>query len=339
MRILFLVHRLPYPPNKGDKIRSFWELRSLAERHQVNLACFYDQAEDERELDNAAKYCESLYAEKINPLAARIRSVGAVLRGESFSVAYFHSRKMEAAIRSAVQAKKPDVIFVFSSSMAHYVIDVPNIPKVLDMVDVDSEKWAQYSRTASIPFSWLGRYEARQLAKHESEIVRRFSGTFVCTAREAELLRSVSGQQNVGVVGNVLDGNFFDPDKVPLEEQIARLQPYVVFTGAMDYLPNIDAVTYFCREILPLARERVPNLRFVIAGMNPAREVKRLAGDAVIVTGSVPDIRIYLRGAAAAVVPMRVSRGIQNKVLEALAMGLPVLTTSRVAASLPPQIS
>ena len=340
MRILFLAHRLPYPPNKGDKIRSFWELRCLSERHQVDVACFYDQAEDARELEKAAKYCDSMYCEKLDPLAARIRSGAAVLRRQPFTIGYFHSRKMDAAIRSILRAKRPDLIFVFSSAMAHYVMNVPNVPKVLDMVDVDSEKWAQYARGASVLFSWLGRYEARHLAEHESEIVRHFSATCVCTESERELLRSVSGDSRIRVMGNVLDAGYFDPENVSIPAEIAGLQPYVVFTGSMDYLPNVDAVKFFAREILPLARERVPDLKFVIAGMNPSREVKRLAAPGeVIVTGSVPDIRPYLRGAAAAVISMRLSRGIQNKVLEALAMGVPVLTTSRVAATIPADIA
>lgn len=336
MRILFLAHRLPYPPNKGDKIRSSWELRSLAERHQVDLACFYNQAEDEKYFDHVARYCEHCYVEKLTPIGSRLRAAGALLRGHPFSTAYFHSAKMQRAIRGALSSRRYDLIFVFSSSMAHYVSDVQDIPKVLDMVDVDSEKWAQYAQRTSAPLSWLWRYEARRLGQHEARLASEFSATLVCTAAEAELLRQRTADPKVSVVGNVLDASYFDPAATPLPDTIAELQPYVVFAGAMDYRPNVDAVIYFCREILPLVRQAVPNIGFVIAGMNPSRAVRRLGlNPGVKVTGTVPDIRPYLQGAAAAVIPMRLSRGIQNKVLESLAMGLPVITTTRVRGTLP----
>jgi sugar transferase (PEP-CTERM/EpsH1 system associated) len=340
MRILFLAHRLPYPPNKGDKIRSCWELRALAEHHKVDLACFYEQAEDEQYIDQVAHYCDHCYVEKLATGESRLRAAVAVLRGSPFSIAYFHSAKMEKAIRKALRSRKYDLIFVFSSSMAHYVDGVPGVPKVLDMVDVDSDKWAQYARRAHPPLSWLWSYEANRLGRYEAKLLHGYSATLVCTDAEAELLRGRCASPKINVVGNALDTKYFDPAATDLPEQIGRLQPYVVFSGAMDYLPNVDAVTYFCREILPLVRQKVPNITFVAAGMNPSRTVRQLAAEkGVHVTGTVPDIRPYLQGAAASVIPMRLARGIQNKVLESLAMGLPVITTSRVTASLPGSLS
>ncbi|HET7208498.1 MAG TPA: TIGR03087 family PEP-CTERM/XrtA system glycosyltransferase [Terriglobales bacterium] len=340
MRILFLAHRLPYPPNKGDKIRSCWELRSLAEHHQLDLACFYDQAEDEKYIDHVARYCDHCYVEQLSVFGSRLRAGAALLRGQPFSIAYFHSAKMARAIRGAVSSRNYDLIFVFSSSMAHYVSEVRGIPKVLDMVDVDSEKWQQYSRLGPGPLSWLWRYEARHLGRYETRLVTQYSATLVCTHAEAELLRRRTSDPRINVVGNVLDIDYFDSAVSALPEEISRLQPYVVFSGAMDYRPNADAVIYFCREILPLVRQRMPNIGFVIAGMNPSRSVRQLESDkGVKVTGTVEDIRPYLRGAAAAVIPMRLSRGIQNKVLESMAMGLPVITTTRVAATLPASVS
>lgn len=340
MRILFLAHRLPYPPNKGDKIRSCWELRALAERHDVDLACFYDQPEDEQYIDQVARYCGHCYVEKLAPLKSRLRAGLALLRAKPFSIAYFHSAKMERAIRDALRARNYDLIFVFSSSMAHYVDRVSGVPKVLDMVDVDSEKWAQYARRAHAPLAWLWNYEADRLAGYEAKLLDDYSATLVCTDAEADLLRERCSSPKINVVGNALDTQYFDPAATHLPEQIGRLQPYVVFSGAMDYLPNVDAVTYFCREILPLVRQKISNITFIIAGMNPSRAVRQLAAEkGVQVTGTVPDMRPYLQGAAAAVIPMRVARGIQNKVLESLAMGLPVITTSRVKASLPGSLS
>jgi sugar transferase (PEP-CTERM/EpsH1 system associated) len=339
MRILFLAHRLPYPPNKGDKIRSCWQLRSLAERYPVDLACFYDQSEDEKYIAAVARCCEHCYVEKLSFVQSRLRATTALFQGQPFSTAYFHSRRMKQAIAGALRSRKYDVIFVFSSSMAHYVADVEGVPKILDMVDVDSEKWAQYGRTTSGPLAWLWRYEAGNLGRYEKEIVGQFSATLLCTKGEADLLHSRTASDKICVVGNALDTDYFDRDRVVLPAEITNLQPYVVFSGAMDYRPNVDAVSYFCREILPLARQKVPSLGFVIAGMNPCRQVKLLGADkGVRITGSVTDIRPYLHGAAAAVIPLRLARGIQNKVLESLAMGLPVITTSAVAECLPDAI-
>jgi len=340
MRILFLAHRLPYPPNKGDKIRSFWELTTLSKRHELDLFCFYDDPQDKFQIANLRNYCHTCYAEPISVLGSRIRAFSALIGGRPFSTAFFHSRTMARRVAEAVRSRSYDLVFVFGSSMAHYAEPWPHLPRILDLVDVDSDKWTQYSGHSHVPLSWLWKLEGRRLEGCESALVQAFSNTLVCTEPEARLLRSKVHTGKINVLQNSLDMDYYRPETVPFSEEIRALQPYVIFTGTMDYFPNVDAVQFFCRQVLPLIRMQVPKLRFVIAGRSPAAQVMRLAEDpAIEVTGALPDIRPYLRGAAVAVAPMRIARGVQNKILEALAMDVPVIASSAAAAALPQEIA
>lgn len=340
MRILFLAHRLPYPPNKGDKIRSFWELKTLSARHEVDLFCFYDDPQDRFQVEPLRYYCRSSYVEPISVPGSRLRAASAVVLGHPFGTAFFYSRQMAARVAEAVHSRSYDLAFVFGSSMAQYTELWPDLPKILDLVDVDSDKWAQFSSHSSAPLSWLWKLESKRLKRYESNLVRAFANTLVCTEAEERLLRSVAPQGKISVLENWLDLSYYQPETTPVPDKICALEPYVIFTGTMDYFPNVDAVQFFCREVLPQIRVRVPKLRFVIAGRNPGRQVMRLTADpSVVVTGTVSDIRPYLRGAAVAVAPMRIARGVQNKILEALAMDVPVVASSVAAAALPRELT
>jgi sugar transferase (PEP-CTERM/EpsH1 system associated) len=340
VRILFLAHRLPFPPNKGDKIRSYWELRALSERHEVDLFCFYDDPSDAQYVDKIRKYCKSCYAEKLSPFWAKVRALAAALTGRAFSLGYFYSPKMDRAIKRALSAKSYDMIFVFCSAMAPYVKEAAGCPKVLDMVDVDSLKWKQYERRSLVPLSWLWSLEAKRLAKFENLTTEKFNVTLLCTRVEAEALREHCPSPKIGSWEHPLDLDYFDPNKVEVTAEIVKWQPYIIFTGSMDYFPNVDGTLHFYRDVLPLVRAQVPNVRFVIAGRNPAPALLKLASDpSILVTGSVPDIRPYLRGAAMAVVPLRVAQGVQNKLIEAMAMGLPVASSRLAAAALPESLA
>jgi sugar transferase (PEP-CTERM/EpsH1 system associated) len=336
MRILFLAHRLPYPPNKGDKIRSFAELSALSERHDVDLFCFYDQAEDRQYFDVVRQYCRNLYAEKISWLRSRAQALLALLLGRPFTSAFFHSPTMARRVQEALQTNDYDVVFVFSSSMAPYVESVSDIPIVLDMVDVDSDKWTQYAGSVQPPSSWLWRVEGERLAECEKRWAQDFSLTLLCTRAEAEILRARVPEAAIEAFENRVDLKYFDPTTAEVTPEIRGWQPYVVFTGSMDYFPNIDAVTFFHHEVFPAIQAKVPSAQFVIAGRSPTTAVRKLGHDpSVHVTGTVPDIRPYLLGAAAAVAPLRVARGVQNKILEAMAMGLPIGASQKVAMALP----
>jgi len=335
MRILFLAHRLPYPPNKGDKIRSFRELVALSRTYEVDLFCFYDQSEDRNYLPELHKYCPRVYAEKISWFRSRAQALLACALGRPFTTAFYHSPTMAKRIREAIAERRYDLIFVFSSSMAPYV-ERASQARILDMVDVDSDKWTQYADHTPAPQSWLWRSEGRRLAKDEERWARKFSLTLLSTRSEADILRrNVPGAQ-IEELENRMDMSYFDPSTVAVPAEITAWQPYIIFTGSMDYFPNVDAVLFFYREVFPSVRGAMPRARFVIAGRNPTRAVRELAVDpAVWVTGAVADIRPYLRGASVAVAPLRVARGVQTKIFEALAMGVPVAVSSRAARAVP----
>ena len=334
-RILFIVHRIPYPPNKGEKLRSFWELKELAKRSDVDLFAFYDDPEDARYANELRRYCQRVYLEKLLYLSSRWNAVKALASGKPLSVGFFCSQKMAQRISQALRSNRYDRILVVSSSMAQYVEEAEPV-KILDLVDVDSDKWSQYAERQPWPGRWLWREEARRLSAYESKLVRDFAATLVCTDAEAALLRSKAGQGNIQVLQNFLDITKYDPRRVSLCEKVRHWQPYIVFSGSMDYFPNIDAARYFAHDVLPLVRREIPEAHFVIAGRNPHPSILKLSSrPEVQLTGSVADIKPYICGAAVAVAPMRIARGVQNKVLEALAAGVPVVTTSIAAKALP----
>ncbi|HZZ15847.1 MAG TPA: TIGR03087 family PEP-CTERM/XrtA system glycosyltransferase [Candidatus Sulfotelmatobacter sp.] len=339
MRILFIAHRVPYPPNKGDKLRAFWQLRELSRQHTVDLFCFCDDPEDKKYVHELSQYCNSYYLEDLSFLRSRVQSLTALMRGQPFTLAFFHSPRMAKQIDAALQSGLYDRIVVFSSSMAEYVESANNIPRVLDLVDVDSDKWLQYAKSSSWPLSWLWRREAKLLGDYESALVRDFSTTVVCTAAEGQLLRAKAPTGRIEVLQNFLDVDAYTPALNAIPDFVRAWKPYLIFSGSMDYRPNIDAVRFFCGEVFPLIRREVPEANLVIAGRNPDRTVLALQADSSVhVTGSVSDMRPYLWGATAAVAPMRIARGVQNKILEALASGVPVVSSSTAAAALPPAL-
>jgi polysaccharide biosynthesis protein PslH len=340
MNILYLAHRVPYPPNKGDKIRALWEIRSLSASHNIDLFCFYDHHEDRNSVDALRPYCRECYVEPLSWWRSRLEAIYAVIRKKPFSLAYFYSQTMAARVKAALASQGYDAILCFGSAMAGYVDDEPSIPRVLDMVDVDSAKWAEYARDSMPPLRWLWQQEARLLGEYERKAAGSFANTLLCTDAEADLLRRSAPGGKINVLRHMVDTAYFDPAQVEMPAHIAALQPYVLFAGSMDYAPNIDAVEWFYRNALPLMRREMPKLRFVIVGRNPARAVRELAHDAsvVTVTGTVPDVRPYFRAAAATVAPMLLARGVQNKILESLSMGVPVAASSRAAVAFPPEV-
>lgn len=339
MNILYLAHRVPYPPNKGDKIRALWEIKSLSAAHKIDLFTFYDHEEDRSSVDALRPYCRDCYVERLSWTRSRAQALAAAIRKRPFSLAYFRSPTMAQKVRDALRARDYDAILCFGSAMAGYVDTQSKVPCVLDMVDVDSAKWAEYARNSSILLRWLWRQEGQVLAGYERFTTETFARTLLCTDAEANLLQRTVPNGRVDVLRHMVDTEYFNPEKVPLSAEIVRLQPYVLFAGSMDYAPNIEAVQWFHQHALPLMRRKLPNLRFVIAGRNPARAVRDLAKDlAVVVTGTVADVRPYFRGASVTVAPMQLARGVQNKVLESMAMGVPVACSSKAAVAFPEEV-
>ena len=328
-RLLYLVHRLPYPPNKGDKVRSFHLLKHLARNHEVHLGTFIDDPDDECHVDTVRGYCRSLHVERLSPRAAKLRSLSGLTSGEPLSLPYYRNAGMRDWVGQTLAQNRFDAAIVFSSAMAQYVPG--ELPSLVDFVDVDSAKWSSYAEKHRWPMSWIYRREGRKLLDFERRTALHAERAFFVTAAEVELFarRAPECEARLEVLGNGVDADFFAPAHAGSSPYAADEVP-VVFTGAMDYWPNVDAVCWFAAEVLPRLRQQWPQLRFHIVGRNPAPAVQALAAaeQGVAVSGTVPDVRPWLAHAAVVVAPLRVARGVQNKVLEAMAMGRPVVAAS-----------
>jgi sugar transferase (PEP-CTERM/EpsH1 system associated) len=338
--LLFLAHRIPYPPNKGDKVRSYHLLRHLASRYRVHLGAFVDDRADFAHASTLQGICETCRLIELKPLVAKVKSLAALGGTEPLTVAYYRSKAMRLWVNEVLQQASIQQVLVFSAAMAQYVMAATNVRRVADLVDVDSDKWRQYAAAQPWPYSAIYRRESRVLLEYEREIARHFDATVFVSAPEAALFRErapeVAGK--VWHVNNGVDLQYFSPERSyanPYESS----ERVVVFTGAMDYWPNSDAVAWFAREVFPSVLARVPAARFYIVGARPAPEVKNLAAlPGVRVTGAVPDIRPYLAHATLAVAPLRTARGIQNKVLEAMAMAKPVLASPEAAEGIDAEV-
>lgn len=326
--ILFLAHRVPYPPDRGDKIRSWRMLERLARLAPVHLACF---ADDEADAANLGPLRDALGG-RLGEAHVEIRRAGravalarALASGRPVSLAAFDGAGLRGFVARMLAGPRIGAVFGYSGQMAQAVPKRPKQRFVMDFVDVDSAKFESYAETAAPPLGMLYRREARLLAAFEREIAARADASLFVSEAEASLFRARTGAANVHAVSNGIDLAFFDPaagfEPLPPEERGEG--PLLVFTGQMDYPPNVDAVRWFAAEGLP----RLPGARFAIVGRAPVPAVERLAGPHILVTGGVPDVRPWLAAADAVVAPLRIARGIQNKVLEAMAMARPVIAT------------
>ena len=323
MRILMLAHRLPYPPRTGDRVRAYHVARHLATRHELTLACLVDEPESAPDIEALRSEIPDLEHVEVHRGRKRLAALLSLPRGASATMAYFDSAVLRARLAARL-TERFDLIYVSSSSMAQYATDARRAPILMDFVDVDSDKWRQYGAQLPAYKAWVYRLEAARLRRHEIDAARRAARSLVATGEEERLLRSLAPWAPTTVIPNGVDLEYFTPRSRPAEA------PSIAFTGVMDYFPNVDGVVHFCADVLPLIRAAIPEVRFVIVGKRPAAAVRRLAAmPGVQVTGAVPDVRPYLGDAAVAVAPLRVARGVQNKVLEAMGMGLPVVATAR----------
>jgi len=334
--LLYLVHRIPYPPNKGDKVRSYHILKHLAARHRVFLGTFADDPDDLQHVARLRELCAELRVIELSPRLARLRSVSGFAANEPLSVAYYRNAELARWVDSTLANEAIDACIVFSSAMAQYVAgaDAPRTV-LIDFVDVDSAKWAQYANSRWWPLSWVYRREGSRLLAFERAAADRATRAFFVTDAEADLFRRLAPGcvGRIETIGNGVDTEQYAPSQA-LPSPFATGSLPVVFTGAMDYWPNVDGVRWFAEEVLPRVLDALPNAHFTIVGMRPTAAVKALASAHVTVTGTVPDVRPYLQHAAVVVAPLRVARGIQNKILEAMAMARPVVATDACGAGI-----
>ena len=332
--LLYLVHRLPYPPNKGDKVRSYHLLKHLAARHRVFLGTFIDDPQDEVHVDTVSRYCAGLHIARLSPRIARLLSLRGLLGREALTLPYYRNAGLQAWVERTLHQQPIDAAVIFSSVMASYVRGRPDLRKLVDFVDVDSAKWTQYAANHRWPMSWLYRREGERLLAFERAVAMEAERSFFVTDNETDLFRRLAPECDgrLEAMCNGVDADYFSPAHA-LPSPYGENELPLVFTGAMDYWPNIDAVSWFAAEMLPQLLLNWPRLRFYIVGRSPTPAVQALASAQIVVTGTVPDVRPYLQHAAVVVAPLRLARGIQNKVLEAMAMGLPVVASQECAAA------
>jgi sugar transferase (PEP-CTERM/EpsH1 system associated) len=332
MDILFLSHCVPNPPDKGERIRAFHELAHLAGMHRVHLACLARSSRELRDAEALRDRCASVHAVPMRPAWALARAVVRFAGGACLTTSFYGSRALARRVAALARETPLEAAVIYSAAMAPY--RPPDLPAILDLVDVDSEKWLAYARMRR--GGAIYGMEGRRLRRLEGAFAARAACSLLATPHEVEIFRRFAPRERVLPMENGVDSRFFDPAATPAHPGL-KGRRLVVFVGAMDYFPNADAVEWYASRVWPALRRSDPDLEFFIVGRNPTSAVRALAGrPGIHVTGSVPDVRPYLKAALAAVAPLRIARGVQNKVLEALAMGLPVMASRAVCRTLDP---
>jgi len=328
--ILFLAHRIPYPPNKGDKIRSYHLLKYINQKYKVYLGAFIDDKQDWQYVDHLKKHTkQQLILPRKNHYKAMLNYANALMLSQPLSNAMYKSSKMQEWVDHLIQSKKVDSVLVFSSSMAQYIRPSHKINTIVDFVDVDSLKWEQYSRQHYGVKRWIYKREGKALAKFEKQTAQNSQLNVFVTESEANYFKSRTKlTHNIISLSNGVDTDYFSPfheleDPFPPSNHCK-----IIFTGMMDYWPNVDAVTWFVDNVVSRLRKQGARFEFYIVGGNPCRAIQRLHNcHDVFVTGRVTDMRPYFKFSNFAVAPLRIARGIQNKVLEALSMDCPIIVS------------
>lgn len=335
--LLFLVHRIPYPPNKGDKIRSYHLLTFLAQYYDIYLGSFIDDPEDEQYRTRVEQLCRGVYLQSLNPFIAKVKSLSGLLSGEALSIPYYSSTKMQNWVNTTIKKNNITKFLAFSSPMAQFLqstqflqaIEEKETLKIMDFVDIDSDKWQQYCKTHKGLMSKVYAREARYLFAYEKKIAHLFSASLFVSQQEAKMFKAMCPESANKIYGisNGVDLDYFTPD-YQSDSPYEHNKKVLVFTGAMDYWANCDAVIWFAEEIFPLLYKKDADFEFYIVGSKPTEQVMALNSlPGIKVTGRVTDIRPYIKHAFLSVAPLRIARGIQNKVLEAMAMGKAVISS------------
>ena len=327
MNILFVCHRWPFPPKRGGKIRPFNMIQHLTRHgHRVTVASLARTRQEAADGEGLCEHSAEQICEVIGAPAAHARMIARLPTLEPSSFGYFYSGALARRIRARLARGDIEMVIAHCSSAAQYVVAVSGVPKLLDFGDMDSQKWREYSQHRPFPLSAGYWWEAVRLERREKDFARRFDLCTCTTAAERATLESFGSGCATAWFPNGVDSSYFSPQTVNFDATT------ICFVGRMDYFPNQQGVLWFCREVLPLLRESVPALRLRVVGAEPSPEIVALGRDPSIeVTGSVPDVRPYVRDCALSIAPLAIARGTQNKILESMAMGVPVVS-SRIAA-------
>ena len=326
MNVLVVCHRFPFPPKRGGKIRPFKVIRHLHEQgHRVVVASLVRSAEEADEGQGLAQFCAEYDMVQVNETVQNLRTVGCLATTLPSSMGYFHSPELARRLEARLQRERFDLIFVHCSSVARYVEHV-SVPRILDFGDMDSQKWLAYAKYKPFPLSagyWL---EGAKLEREERRLSDVFDICTVTTRAELETLDGFGSGTATGWFPNGVDADYFTPTADPYEPET------LAFIGRMDYYPNEECMVEFCQHTLPLVRQQRPGLKLLIVGADPSPTVWRLGQiEGVTVTGSVPDVRPYVWRSALTVSTLNIARGVQNKILESMAMGVPVVTSPTAA--------
>lgn len=338
--LLFLVHRIPYPPNKGDKIRSYHFLKYLVSEYNVYLGTFIDDPDDWHYTDKLDALCAKTHYQGLKPLQAKIKSLQSFITGEALSLPYYKNQAMQHWVEQTIKTHSIKKVLIFSSVMAQFVTPLlqdGNIDMIVDFVDVDSDKWRQYAAKKHGVARWIYQRESSCLFDYEQKIAGQAKANLFVSEQEADLFRTLAPalRQKIGHINNGVDIDYFSPEQA-LTSPYSDNEKVLVFTGAMDYWANVDAVAWFATQVFSQLTKDHPNAKFYIVGSKPTKEVEALSKNKnVVVTGAVDDVRPYVAYATLSVAPLRIARGIQNKVLEAMAMGKQVVATSAAMEGIP----
>lgn len=337
MNILFLAHRIPFPPDKGDKIRSLQLIRHLSRHHRIFLGTLLSEASDEDYIPELEKYCRIVYAA---PSPGRARLLLGLFSRKPFSVTHFYNTDLQAFVDTTLAKDNIHAVFCFCSSMAEYVFNTPLYEKnrlagirlIMDFVDLDSDKWRQYSEYTTGIRRMIYQTEWKRLLQYEKQINTAFDHSIFISEKEKEIFaRYYSELKNITIVPNGVDQSFFLPaldQAAPVLKQYIK-GPLLVFTGRMDYFANVNGVLWFSSHVLPKIKKAIPDVQFYIVGNQPTDEIWALTEiPGITVTGYVEDIREYYWMADVCVIPLKIARGLQNKVLEAMATGNAVVCSS-----------
>lgn len=330
-KLLFLSHRFPYPPDKGDKIRALNILEHLAARYEVWLGCLDGDAEGAANPRWAEERGYHIYCGLLGRMRRLVQTGWSMINGQPLSTGYFYHDGLQRWVTDVLANERPDLIYVYSSAMAQYVMKAPRRSEslIMDFVDVDSLKWEQYATSKPWPVAWMYRLEAGRLLHHDRQVASLTDASLFVSAAEARIFKDLAPEvtDKTFAVSNGVDTTHFSPDAGTPAPALTGKRT-LVFVGVMDYWPNVEAVQWFADHVFPEIRKQIPDIWFQIVGSRPSAAVQALGTRPNIeVTGAVPDVRPYLSNASVVVTPLRIARGIQNKVLEGMAMAKPLVTT------------
>ncbi len=323
MRILFLTSRIPYPPHRGDKLKIWNLMKQLSRRHEIILLTFVANDRELQWVDTLREICSEIHTVRLPLWRSLFNCLLAMPKNIPFQVEYYRSRRMKELVREQIGKTKPDVIHTHLIRMAQYTLEEKNLPRVLDLTDAVSLYLSRFQEMRRNPVvKWLLGVELRRMCGYES-IIGAFDRGLVCSDTDRNFLLARYPELSVRILPNGVDLETFSANGS------ASVEPFrIIFTGNMSYFPNIDGASFLVHDVLPKIMQTVPQVKLYIVGQNPPASVRALAGKNVVVTGFVEDIRSEYLKSMVAVSPIRFGAGTLNKVLEPLALGVPVVSSS-----------